>query len=262
MSTEIGTDLYGQAKSGGSGKDGITTEAKKAKVVLGYNKPLFDPRVIRHDRLAARASAPIPWEVTVDSQMPAHEAGDKIADLHTLFRLEGASPVVHEAFLEAVLFAHTLNSGSVLQPGRAQFSVGGNTNYLDFNRVVLHLGPDNRRFFRALANETREVNKRVLQAATDPDDIVANEKVAWLRNAAAKRGMSRHPELTHDSADACWNLTDAEQAALVASKAMVFSTTANMADRNRQRPGQSSSAATGSIYEDPTARVHALADFK
>jgi hypothetical protein len=262
MSDDIGADLYGQAAAGSSSRDGITTEAKRGKVVIGYRKAVADTRLVRHDRLAARTKPPIHWEVTMDSQMPAIEAGDTLLCLHEIFHLVGASPEVHEGFLNAVLFAHTLNSASVLQPGRAKFSLGDNIHYLDWAKVVEYLGNNQRRFFRAFANETREVNLRVLLDAKDPDDIVAQEKANWLRNAAANRGMSRHPDLTHDSADACWNLTDGELAALNASKMMVFSTQPNMADRNRFRPVQSLNPGVGSMYEDPTARAHALADVK
>lgn len=262
MADNIGVDLYGQAAVADSSNDGITTEGRKTKVVFGYNPRLGDPRLIRHDRLAAREKGPLHWEVTVDSQMPAREAGDTLERIHDLFHLRGAAPEVHESFLDALLFGHTLNSGSVLQPGRAKFSIGSNYHPLDFSAVTRYLGNDVRRFFRAYANETREVNKRVLFAAKDPEDIIAMEKAEWLRAAAAGRAMQRYPELTHDSADACWHLSDGERAALDASKHIVFSTTPNMADRNRSRPGQSASPALGSFYDDPTARAHALADHK
>jgi len=194
--------------------------------------------------------------------MPAIEAGDMLERLHDLYHLRGAPPEVHEAFLEVLLFAHTLNGGSVLQPGRTKFSLGDNTHYLDYADIVAYLGNEIRRFFRAFANETRDVNKRVLQAAKDPDDIIAMEKAEWLRNVARRRGMDRYPYLAHDSADACWGLTDGEWSALVASKAMIFSSGVNMADRNRSRSGQTGNAVVGSMFEDPTARAHALADSK
>jgi len=256
--SDVGADLYGQAAASRS-SDGITAEAQRVKPVIGTLKPIADGRLIRYDRLRARGSVALHWEVTIDSQMSASEAGDTLEKIFVLFRLEAAPPEVHEAFLEAMLFAHTLNGASVLQPGRAKFSLGANYNPMDFGLVVTYLGVDIRRFFRAFANETREVNKRVLLAANNPHDVVTWEKAAWLRNVAAERGMSRHPDLAHDTADACTDLTDAERAALNASKAMIFASGVNMADRARYRPVQSQNPASGSVYEDPTARAHALA---
>lgn len=262
MADEIGADLYGQTTAGGSSRDGLTVEAKKPKVVYGSNPPLFDPRLFTYDRGEALSKTSLPWGVTMDSQMPAKEAGQKLEQLFTMYRLTGAQPVVQEAFLNAICFAHTLNSASVLQPGRTKFGIGGNAVELDFSAVVQYLGNDMRRFFRAYANVTRAVNKRVLEEACNSTDIECLEKAEWLLAAAAKRGMQRHPDLTHDTADACWGLTDSERACLVASKTTIFGSGPNMADRNRPRAGQSESAVTGSMYEDPTARAHALADHK
>lgn len=260
--SEIGADLYAQAAASGSSRDGITVEAPRGRAVIGYRRPLLDPRLIRHDRFAARSRASIGWEVTVDAAMPKSEAGDKLSRIHELFKLQAASPEIHEAFLDALLFSHTVNGGSVLQPGRAKFSLGSEQHYLDYAEVVRYLGPDLRRFFRAFADETRRVNQNVLDNATDPDDFVAMEKADLLRAAAMRRGMNRHPSLAHDTADYCTGLSDAENAALVASKALVFGSTPNMADRNRARAGQSGDPSVGTMYEDPTARAHALADHK
>lgn len=255
-SSEVGEDLYNQASN--QGGSGVTREVPRAVRPIGYVQPLADPRLVSYDRLAARSSAPVLWEATKDDRMSAVEAGMKMRALYDLYGLRGESPEVLEAFHDSMYFSHTLNGASVLQPGRAKLIIGGNP--MDYSRAVNFLGPDLRRFNRAYAGEIRSNNKRILSEASDPSNIVAMEKAALLRQVAAEKGLSRFPDLAHDSADACLDLTDAEVAALTASKAMIFSSGENMADRNRARPGQSGSTSAGSMFISPTARGHALAD--
>lgn len=253
---DIGEDLYNQAQNVSGG--GVTTEIPRGARVIGYVPQIADPRLIRFDRLDARSKPPVKWEASKDDRMSAVEAGATMDKLYDLFKLRGETPEVLEAFHSALYFAHTLNGASVLQPGRAKIVIAGNT--MDYSVVVTYLGNDLRRFWRAYAGEVRSNNKRVLAAASDQTDIVAMEKAQLLRQVAANRGMGRFPDLAHDSADACLDLTDSEQSALIASKAMIFSTGENMADRNRARSGQSGATSAGSMYVNPTAQGIALGE--
>lgn len=254
-SADVGEDIYNQAES--ARESGLTREVPRAPKVIGYVAPMADPRLVSYDRLEARSKKPLAWEVTRDDRMSAVEAGATMRKLYDLFGLRGEQPVVLDAFHDAVYLAHTLNSGSVLQPGRAKIILSGNS--MDLYKVVEYLGSDLRRFYRAYADEVRNCNKRILSAATDPTDLVAMEKAAWIRQSAANRGLSRYPDLAHDSADACLSLTDAEHSALTSSKTSIFSTGTNMADRNRVRPVQSGSPGVGSMFVNPSAQV-ALGD--
>jgi len=124
------------------------------------------------------------------------------------------------AFVRAMCLSHAKNSGSVLQPERAEFVVGKDVfNYL--TSVVAPLGDEYRRFFRVYADMTRAILKELLSKRGDPaydDDI---RDIDWV---AADRGLARYPNLIHDSAEACSGLLPQERAALQSSKAAVLAT--------------------------------------
>jgi len=132
--------------------------------------------------------------------------------------VDKASDGVLMAFVRAVCLAHAKNSGSVLQPGRAVFYVS-NTQYDFLENVVRVLGEDYRRFFRCYADFTRGVLRGIMAKRSDPafaDDI---RDIEWV---AADRGLSRYPDLVHDSAEACYGLTGIERTALQVSKRAVL----------------------------------------
>jgi hypothetical protein len=137
-----------------------------------------------------------------------------------------------------------VNSGSVLQPGRSRLYVKG--EQFQFDEVVRLLGTNIRRFFRAFADDVREVNKEVLEEYT-PFDPEKKERHDWLVEVANDRGLARFPDLAHDSADKCLGLSAAERMALASSKVSVFSTIINSADRLN-----SSSRVIGSDAYDST----------
>jgi len=255
---EVGDDLYNAPTGGvGSAGSGLTRETPKGKRRIGVQIVMADPRLVGYDRVGARSVRPISWEVSKNDRMSPMQAGSEMRKLYALYGIVGETPAVMEAFHDAIYFAHTLNGASVLQPGRATFSLDGNT--MDFAKAVEYLGENQRRFFRAYADEVKDCNLRILAAAYDSSDRVAVEKAALLRQVAAAKGLSRHPELAHDTADACLHLPDGQVAALVSSKAAVFGSTPNMADRNRQRPGQSADTSVGNMFVNPTAQGNALA---
>jgi len=97
---------------------------------------------------------------------------------------------------------------------------------------------------------SRKVNRSVLDSY-NPYDPVSVEQHGWLLQVAYDRGLQRHPELAHDSADACLKLTPAERVAVAASKRDVLSTTANSADAMRANPRTFSA----DRYDSTTSRV-------
>jgi hypothetical protein len=211
---------------GPSAGPGITREVRQ-KEVFG-RRPIVDSRIFRHDVLEARASPPVSWHLTKDDRLPAEEVGDKLQEIYKMFGVQYATPAEIEAVNDAILFAHTINSGSVLQPGRSKVKIKGNEfQYLD---VVEFLGTDLRRFYRTLADDVRRVNKKVLAGRADADNIEAQERYQWLIEVARDRDLSRYPDLAHDSSGACWGLTPNESAAISAAKKGVFSSILNTAD--------------------------------
>jgi len=103
------------------------------------------------------------------------------------------------------------------------------------------LGVDQRRFFRAYADDIAEVNREVLDAY-DPYDAVAAEKAAQVHQVAVERGLQKFPHLAHDSSDACLGLSYDERLAVIASKRVVIPSTVNAVDRIADRVPRSGSS--------------------
>lgn len=189
--------------------------------------PLYDKRKYRFDYLAARQTGHIPWHVSKDDRMEASEAGLMMERLQRLYRIDRENPSVLMTFTDALFFFHTVNSGSVLQPGRSKIYIQGQE--FDAYMAISYLGVDVRRFFRAFADDVRRVNKKVLEDY-DPYDPEAVERRNWLIQVASDRGLMRYPDLAHDSSDKC-DLTPSERMAVANSKVSVFHTIINAADR-------------------------------
>jgi len=212
----------------------FTKKLDRGPVQIGNGGMMHvDRRKIRHDvNAAALKGGSLTWHVSRDDRMEATQAGDTLEDIHKLFGVDRESEAVIDAFDKSLWFCHTVNSGSTLQPGRSVLYVrkDGRVYNFPFQRVVDMLGVDIRRFFRAFADECRLVNREVIAGYT-LDDVEAKEKYDWLMEVAHQRNLSRHPELSHDTADKCSDLRPDERAALAASSVSVFSSIVNSADR-------------------------------
>lgn len=219
----------GASPTGGSGGFGRGLhKAMPKKEQIGRAIVQWDERKFGHDRFAARAGNPVFWHVSKDDRMTATEAGRWLNRIHEMYGVQREEPEIVEAFNNSLFFCHTVNSGSTLQPARSTLTIKGTE--FPFIHVVEVLGNDIRRFFRAYADDVKEVNQSVLDNY-DPNDWVSKEKHSWLVQVAAERNLLRYPHLAHDSSDKCLMLTPVEQAALAASKAGVFANIVNMADR-------------------------------
>lgn len=230
MSSQSADDLYNPqtSKSADGGRySGFTKVVESDAPRIGRPPPAYDRRKFKYDVLEARKLDLVPWHITKDDRMEAEEAGAKLNILHRLYGIEKENPDILQAFDNALFFAHTINSGSVLQPGRSDLIVRG--THMTLQIAISYLGNDIRRFFRAYADEIRAINKQVL-AGYDPADIEAVEKHGWLMEVAADRGLFRYPDLCHDSSDKCI-LNPAERAAVSNSKMSVFGSIVNAADR-------------------------------
>lgn len=230
MSDYQDDSIYGTGGGGGSGgpaekPSGLHKDAPQGKQAFGL-PPVVENRFFNHSRVEARIK-PVTWHVSKDDRASAGQVRELITRVEQSFGIKGDDHAGLEAFWEAVFFYHTVNSGSTAQPGRSTITIG-NTEH-SYDSVLLVLGVDQRRFFRALANEVRDVNKKVI-AEGGQRNIEKRERLEWLLQVASDRGLSRYPELAHDSADACWGLDPAQRAALANSKMAVLSRVDNFVD--------------------------------
>lgn len=208
---------------------GIFTEDVGGPTLVGRGPVAPDRRKFRYDVLRGKGEG-VGFEATKDDRMSAEEAGEMLHRIHQRLGVDRELEGVLRAFDAGMFFCHTVNGGSTLAPGRAKFRVPGVSTDFDFGMIRDLLGVDQRRFFRAFADDIAEVNKAVLRSY-DPYDPVSVEHRGWLMQVASERVLSRYPHLAHDSADACLSLSPSERAALAASKVQVISTSNNAADR-------------------------------
>jgi len=193
-----------------------------------------DRRKFRYDVLRARATPALEFSASKADRMDAQEAGDMLHALHQMFGIQAAEEARIAAFDKALFFEHSINGASLMQPGRGSLKVAG--VIFDIAPVKQKLGVEQRRFFRAYADEIVEVNREVL-AVYDPYDPVAAERSSQLIQVAVERGLQKFPYLAHDSSDACTLTTD-ERMAVLASKRLVIPNSLNNADRLPDRVPQ------------------------
>jgi len=218
-----------QRQAGGNQPGAGLYEVGKKATALAGRVIKVDKRLFKYDVRAGDAK-PLPFVVTKDDRMSAVEGGERLDYIHKKLGVDREGHDVLSALDKSLFFCHTINGASVLNPGRSVFGVPNKTENFEYGAVREILGVDFRRFFRAYADEIRLVNKGVLRNY-DPYDIESSEAHGWLMQAASDRGLSRFPDLAHDSADACTTLTMTERAALATSKAYVLSKTLNAADQ-------------------------------
>lgn len=221
-------------EQGSRGVGGVFRTDQRARVIGNkFDTPksgLFTYDVI-HGRLGD-----LQFSVSRDDRMSPHEAGEKLRLLHEYFGVASESDEILYGFDRALMFCHTLNSGSILVPGRAKFSLPGAKAEFDFSKVRNFLDADMRRFFRAYADFTMTVNKQVLEAyARNPHNEHVQENFGLLKAVAADRNLHRYPYLAHDSADACLELNLSERMAVNASKAAVVSAGPNAVDGTKPK---------------------------
>jgi len=186
-----------------------------------------DGRKFRFDLVRAKTQPALAFSVSKVDRLDADKAGDLLAKILADFRIDTEDETRIYGFVNALFFSHTLNGGSILQPGRGIIRVDG----VEFDLTVVNviLGVEARRFYRAYADEIAEVNERVIQEV-DPLDPVSMEMYGQLMQVAHERGLQKYPKFAHDSADACVHMTLEERRAVLASKRLVLLGTVNRAD--------------------------------
>jgi len=218
----------GTFQASGSGPKAIRREQGGATSRgWGRGPAPIDGRKFRYDVTRGRGSKPLNFSASKADRMSASEAGDMLEAIHKMYGVDREVEARLVAFDKALFFEHSINGASLLQPGRGYLIVDGMS--FDIQPLKDKLGVEQRRFFRAFADDIAAVNKEVLDAYDyyDPESV---EKVGYIRQIAAIRGLHKYPRLIHDSSDAGTDLSYDERAAVANSKRVVLESTVNRAD--------------------------------
>lgn len=178
-----------------------------------------DPRKFRYDTVRARTMQTVPFTASKADRLDTRAAGDLLHQVHVMYGIEKEEESRILAFDKALWFEHTINGASLLQPGRGTLTVGDMS--FDVTPVKELLGVDQRRFFRAFADDIAENNREIMKAY-DAYDPVSVEMVGQLRQVAIERGLQKYPHLAHDSSDACVLISMEERLAVNQSKKLVI----------------------------------------
>lgn len=216
------------ARARGVSPAGVTRVAAPAVQTFGRGPVPVDSRKFRYDRNRAQALPRLAFGATKADRMDADEAGDMLHRIHKMYDIDCESEDVIAAFDKALFFEHTINGASLMQPGRGLLTVGKSTFELASVKQVL--GVEQRRFFRAFADEVADLNREVI-ASYDAYDPTTVEKHGQLMQVAIERGLQKFPYLAHDSSDAGVRVTVEERVALAASKRLVLPSVVNNADK-------------------------------
>jgi len=220
--------------------EGVTRRAPASAKAYGRGAVPADPRKFRYDRNRAQALPSLPFGATRADRMSAEEAGEKLDRIHEICGIARDSEDVLSAFDKALFFEHAVNGASLLQPGRGHLVVGKST--FDLTMVKKILGVDQRRFFRAYADEIADTLREVL-AAYDPYEPVTVDMHGQVMQLAVSRGLQKYPYLIHDSSDAGVRLSVEERVALENSKRVVLTSVVNNADKMVERAPSGNSRA-------------------
>jgi hypothetical protein len=252
--SEVGDDMYrtptamqaadapdvagARASSGGLGggpslkgrKGATAVETADVSVGQGWGRgPMsVDTRKFRFDVRRGKASPALSFSASKADRMDAEEAGDLLHRIHAAFHIDAETEDRLVGFNNALFLEHALNGASLLQPGRGTLKVAKMS--FDIQVVKSILGIDQRRFFRAFADEITDVVRGVLRDF-DPMDPESAEVYGQLSQIAVERGLTKFPYLVHDSADAGVMLSNDERNALIASKRFVLRSTVNNVDK-------------------------------
>jgi hypothetical protein len=221
------TPRRGAAKTA-VGVGGVTRDAGRTPRVIGRGPVPNDKRKFKYDRAQARGMSALSFGVTRADRLTAEEAGEVLHRLHVQFGIDRETEDVLCAFDKALMFEHTVNGASLLQDGRGYLEVA-DTKY-ELSIVKRILGHEQRKFFRAYADDIADVNQEVIDAydAYDPASV---EKHGQLMQVAVERGLQKFPHLAHDSSDACVRIGVEARTALMASKRSVLEVSVNKADQ-------------------------------
>jgi hypothetical protein len=203
--------------------------------VIGKGPVPVDRRKFMYDRVRASTLPALAFSASKADRLDAAEAGAVLDRIHDMYGIKNESEDILVAFDKALFFEHTVNGASLLQPGRGKLFV--EDSEFELQLVKSLLGENQRRFFRAFADDIADVNREVL-AAYDAYDSLAQEKYGQLLQVAVERGLQKFPHLAHDSSDAGVRLSIEERKAIASSKRLVLESVVNRADEHAERVAQ------------------------
>lgn len=211
---------------------GVTRSAPPVARVVGRGPVRPDPRKFGYDVTRARAMPRLPFGASRVDRMDAVDAGVLLDRIHQMYGIDKETEDVISAFDKALFFEHTVNGASMLQSSRGELRVGDAR--FELAAIKRLLGENQRRFYRAFADDIALVNREVL-AAYDDHNPEAVEMHGQLMQVAVERGLQKYPHLAHDSSDAGVRLSIEERNALMLSKRVVLESTVNRADAPQRR---------------------------
>jgi hypothetical protein len=224
-------------KKGGGGTPvhGVLRAAPAQARMVGKGPIPVDLRKFKYDRTRGSMLPALAFSATKADRLDAAEAGAILDRVHEMYGIQNESEDILVAFDKALFFEHTVNGASLLQPGRGKLFVGESEFELQLVKALL--GENQRRFFRAFADDIADVNREVM-ATYDAYDAVAQEKYGQLMQVAVERGLQKYPHLAHDSSDAGVRLSIEERKAIASSKRLVLESVVNRADEHAERVAQ------------------------
>lgn len=211
---------------------GVTRSAPPVARMVGRGPVRPDPRKFGYDVTRARAMPKLPFGASRADRMDAVDAGALLDRIHQMFGIDTETEDVIAAFDKALFLEHTLNGASILQSSRGLLWVGD--AQFELAAIKRLLGENQRRFYRAFADDIAMVNREVL-AAYDDHDPTKVELHGQIMQVAIERGLQKYPHLAHDSSDAGVRLSVEERNALMHSKRIVLESTVNRADAPQRR---------------------------
>jgi len=241
VSSEMGDDIYAnpsvQASGAESSQHAVPAQGPRPierqgqSTAMGWGKgPVSaDTRKFKYDVMRGKIGKALPFSASKVDRMEADVAGDMLHSIHVMYGIDKEDERRLVAFDKALFWEHAINGASLMQPGRGKLivdSVG-----FDIQPLKDKLGVDQRRFFRAFADDVATVVVEVMDAYDfyDPESV---EKVAMIKQIAVARGLQKFPRLIHDSSDAGTDLSYDERVAVMGSKRIVLESTVNVADSN------------------------------
>jgi len=195
-------------------------------------------RLFRYDRIQGLAGAQLKCETDQADRMPDVEAVAMLQSIHEAYLVSNEVESYLYDFDHAMFLCYAMNGASQVGPyERVGFRVvrhddSGTVRFSNFDylTVAALTGVSMRRFFRAYADEV-VVACRKLYFQPDHNDPMQMELRARMVLLANDRGVSRHPYLIADCADAATNVSLVEHSTIVASKSSVIASSTNAVDQ-------------------------------
>jgi len=216
----------------GVAPSGHTRRQPATARVVGRGPVQQDARKFRYDLTRARTMPKLGFGASRADRLDAVDAGALLDRIHQMVGIDRETEDIIVAFDKALFYEHTINGASLLQPGRGVIRVGESS--FELQGVKALLGTEQRRFFRAFADDIGTVNREVL-AAYDAHDPETVEMHGQIMQVAVERGLQKYPYLAHDSSDAGVRLSVEERVALMVSKRVVLESTVNRVDAAPRR---------------------------